>query len=76
MKRIAILGFALESNAFAAPCGRWDFEQRGYYRCEEITVQARAETPAIYAGLSGFYAAMDRRHGVAGWQPVPIVHAS
>lgn len=76
MKRIAILGFALESNAFAAPCGRWDFEQRGYYRGAEITAQARAETPAIYSGVIGFYAEMDRRYGAAGWEPVPIVHAS
>ncbi|EDP63776.1 1-deoxy-D-xylulose 5-phosphate reductoisomerase [alpha proteobacterium BAL199] len=76
MKRIAILGFSLESNAFAAPCARWDFEQRGYYRGEEITAQARAETPAIYAGVSGFYAEMDRLYGAKRWQPVPIVHAS
>ncbi|HEY9567394.1 MAG TPA: M81 family metallopeptidase [Thalassobaculum sp.] len=76
MKRIAILGFSLESNAFAAPCGRWDFEQRGYYRGAEITTQARAETPAIYSGVCGFYAQMDRSHGADGWEPVPIVHAS
>jgi microcystin degradation protein MlrC len=76
MKRIAILGFALESNAFAAPCGRWDFEQRGYYRGAEITAQARVATPAIYSGIPGFYAQMDRAHGADGWEPVPIVHAS
>ncbi|GHD46713.1 microcystinase C [Thalassobaculum fulvum] len=76
MKRIAILGFALESNAFAPPCGRADFEQRGYYRGADITAQARAEHPAIYSGICGFYAEMDRRHGPAGWQPVPIVHAA
>jgi len=76
MKRIAILGFSLESNAFAAPCARWDFEQRGYYRGDEITAQARADTPAIYSGISGFYRAMDRLHGRDGWRPVPIVHAA
>lgn len=76
MKRIAILGFALESNAFAKPCGRWDFEQRGYYRGPEITAQARAGHPAIYSGIVGFYAEMDRRHGAGGWEPVPVVHAS
>lgn len=76
MKRIAILGFALESNAFAAPCGRGDFEQRGIYRGDAITGQARSPHPSIYSGICGFYAAMDRRHGSGGWQPVPIVHAA
>lgn len=76
MKRIAILGFALESNAFAPSCGRSDFEQRGIYRGEEITAQARGENPSIYSGICGFYAAMDRRHGRNGWQAVPVVHAS
>ena len=76
MKRIAILGFSLESNSFAPPCGRADFEQRGYYRGEEITRQARSEHPALYAGICGFYAAMDAAHGRDGWEPVPIVHAS
>ncbi len=76
MKRIAILGFSLESNSFAPPCGRSDFEQRGYYQGEQITHQARAEHPAIYAGICGFYAEMDRLHDRDGWEPVPIVHAS
>jgi len=76
MKRIAVLGFALESNAFAPSCGRADFEQRGTYRGEQIDMQARADHPAIYSGICGFYAEMDRRHGRSGWQPVPIVHAA
>ncbi|MEQ8817712.1 MAG: M81 family metallopeptidase [Thalassobaculum sp.] len=76
MKRIAVLGFALESNAFAPPCGRADFEQRGTYRGAEIDREARAEHPAIYSGISGFYAEMDRRYGRSGWQPVPVVHAA
>jgi len=76
MKRIAILGFALESNAFAPPCKRWDFEQRGYYRGAEITELARAEPSPLYNGIRGFYAVMDARYGLDGWEPVPIAHAS
>ncbi len=76
MRRIAILGFSLESNAFAAPCGRADFVERGYYRGDEISKQARAEHPAIYSGICGFYAEMDRRHGSSGWEPVPVVHVA
>ena len=76
MKRVAILGFALESNAFAPPCGRWDFEQRGLYRGDEITRLARADASPLYNGICGFFAAMDTIHGKGGWEPVPVVHAS
>lgn len=76
MKRIAILGFALESNAFAPSCTRGDFEQEGYYRGDRMTEQARAEHPAIHSGICGFYAELDRRYGRSGWEPVPIVHAA
>ncbi|NQW09670.1 MAG: M81 family metallopeptidase [Alphaproteobacteria bacterium] len=76
MKRIAILGFMLESNRFAPPCGRADFEERGTYRGADITAQARAATPSIYLGICGFYAEMDRLHGRGGWEPLPITHAS
>lgn len=76
MKRIAILGFALESNAFAPPCKRWDFEQRGYYRGAEITELARKEPSPLYNGIRGFYAVMDGKYGAQGWEPVPVTHAS
>jgi len=75
-RRIAILGFSLESNRFAPPCARPDFEERGYYRGAEITEQARARHPAIYSGIVGFYGRMDATVGRDGWQPVPIVHAA
>lgn len=76
MTRIAILGFMLESNRFAPPCGSADFEERGTYRGAEITEQARTATPSIYLGICGFYAEMDRLHGRNGWEPVSITHAS
>ena len=76
MKRIAILGFSLESNAFAPPCKRWDFEQRGYYRGAEITELARQEPSPLYNGIRGFYAVMDETYGRDGWEPVPITHAA
>ncbi|MEQ8586229.1 MAG: M81 family metallopeptidase [Thalassobaculaceae bacterium] len=76
MKRIAILGFSLESNAFAPPCSRWDFEQRGYYRGAEITELARKDPSPLYNGIRGFYAVMDEKYGRDGWEPVPITHAA
>jgi microcystin degradation protein MlrC len=76
MTRIAILGFALESNAFAPPCARADFEERGYYRGDEISTLARAEPTPMYNGIRGFYATMDARYGAGGWTPVPVTYAA
>ena len=76
MKQIAILGFSLESNRFAPPYGRRDFEEeRGYYRGREIIEQAQAEHPAIYSGVIGFVVS-DEQFGADGWEPVPIVHVA
>lgn len=72
-RRIAILGFSLETNRFAPACGATEFKQRGLYYGDEITEHARREAPVIDSGICGFYKIMD----VTGpWQPVPIAHAS
>lgn len=77
MRRIAVLGFSLESNRFAPVCGREDFMRRGYFKGAEITEQARAENPYIDNSICGFYAAMDRAFGSANkWEPVPILFAA
>ena len=72
-KRIAVLGFSLESNRFAPPCGEADFRERSFLVGEEICLDARAEHPAHDLSLTGFYADMDTIcGGAAGWQAVPI----
>ena len=72
-KRIAVLGFSLESNRFAPPCGEADFRERSFLVGEEICLDARAEYPAHDLSLTGFYADMDAASGGPdGWQAVPI----
>ena len=65
-KRIAVLGFSLESNRFAPPCGEADFRERSFLVGEEICLDARAEHPAHDLSLTGFYADMDAACGGAG----------
>lgn len=72
-KRIAVLGFSLESNRFAPSCGEKDFRLRSFLIGDEISVDARAETPRHDSSMCGFYAEMDKLYsGPDGWQAVPI----
>ena len=74
MKKIAICGFNLESNRFASPCDRRDFEEHMYFRGEEITREARAEHPSIHLGVCGFYKVMDDVFGSpGGWIDRPAL---
>ena len=63
MKKIAICGFNLESNRFAAPCDRQDFEEEMYLHGDEISQQARHKNPSIDLGVCGFYKVMDEASG-------------
>ena len=63
MKTIAICGFNLESNRFAAPCDRQDFEEEIYLQGNEISQQARHKTPSINLEVCGFYKVMDEAFG-------------
>ena len=72
-KRIAILGFNLETNRFAPVCGEREFRDRGLFRGEEITADARRPAPVINSGICGFFKAMDAR---GNWEPAPIVFAA
>ena len=63
MKKIAICGFNLESNRFATPCDRQDFEEEMYLQGDEISQQARHKTPSIHFGVCGFYKVMDEAFG-------------
>jgi microcystin degradation protein MlrC len=68
--RIALLGFHLESNAFAAPSGEREFRSLCYVEGEDITREARKDVSSLPAEIPAFYREMD-----AGgpWTPVPIL---
>jgi microcystin degradation protein MlrC len=72
-KRIAILGFHLETNRFAPTCDEAEFRERTLAYSEEITLGAREENPSMDAGICGFFSVMDE---AANWEPVPIAFAS
>ncbi len=73
-KRIVICGFNLESNRFAPPCSRKDFEESMYFSGKEISKEARKENPRIHLGVKGFYSIMDKRFGgVGSWIEEPIL---
>lgn len=72
-KRIAILGFSLETNAFSPVCGEKEFRERGLFEGEDISIDARRPAPVINGGICGFYNVMDAN---GPWEPVPIVFAA
>jgi microcystin degradation protein MlrC len=70
MTRIAILGFHLESNAFAPVSEERHFRSLCYFEGEDIAREARKEAPALPAEVPAFYREMD---ALGKWTPVPIV---
>ncbi|MFM7345739.1 MAG: M81 family metallopeptidase, partial [Tagaea sp.] len=73
-KRIALIGFHLESNAFAVPTGPEDFRRLCYLEGDALTKEARKAAPSCPLEFPGFFVEMDRR--VPGWEPVPILCAA
>ena len=73
-RRIAICGFNLESNRFAPTCARGDFRENMYFVGNEISTEARKDSPAIHLGGKGFYNEMDKLFGDAdGWVALPTM---
>jgi microcystin degradation protein MlrC len=70
MTRVAILGFHLESNAFAPVSEECHFRSLCYFEGEDIAREARQEAPALPAEVPAFYREMD---ALGKWTPVPIV---
>ena len=54
LKRIAILGFSLETNRFSPACGEKEFRERGLFYGEAISTEARRTAPVINGGICGF----------------------
>jgi microcystin degradation protein MlrC len=73
VKRVAVLGLHLESNAFAPVAGEADFRELCYLEGEAILVEAAKAAPAMPAEIPGFIAEMNR---AGPWQPVPILVAA
>ena len=67
--RIALLGFMLETNAFAPLADGAEFRQKHWLEGDDIVADARSPTPRDPGGLSGFCRAMDES---GPWQPVPL----
>lgn len=70
--RVALLGFSIECNRFAAPAGRADFASRCYLEGEAILADARSAAPRALAEMPGFVAEMD---AAGPWRPIPILLA-
>jgi len=72
-KRVAILGFLLESNSFSPVTTEEDYRKRCYMQGSEITAELAKETPKLPSEISGFAEQMNSL-GI-DWELVPIVVA-
>ena len=68
--RVAVLGFHLESNAFAPVSGERHFRSLCYLEGEDISREARKAVSALPAEIPAFYGEMD---ALGPWTPVPII---
>jgi microcystin degradation protein MlrC len=71
--RIAILGFAIESNRFAPVSTRADFVDRAYLAGDALLADARGIAPAMTPEIPAFIRRMD---AIGTWSPVPILFAN
>src|SRR3546814_11285664 len=68
--RIAILGFYLESNAFAPVTTAADFHADCYLEGDDILIEAAKNAPAIPSEIPGFIKGMN---ATGAGQPLPTV---
>jgi microcystin degradation protein MlrC len=68
--RVAVLGFHLESNAFAPVSEERHFRSLCYVEGEDISREARREVSALPKEIPGFYREMD---ALGQWTPVPVI---
>jgi microcystin degradation protein MlrC len=71
--RIAILGFAIESNRFAPVSTRTDFVSRAYLQDAALLADAKSDAPIMTPEIPAFVRAMD---AIRAWTPVPILFAN
>jgi microcystin degradation protein MlrC len=68
--RVAVLGFHLESNAFAPVSEERHFRSLCYVEGEDISRAARKKTSALPAEIPSFYREMD---ALGAWTPLPVI---
>ena len=73
MKRIALLGFRLESNGHAPVMGRKEFEEILYVAGDAMLAELRRPNSRDPGEISGFMAVMEQ---AIAWEPVPILLTS
>lgn len=71
--RVALLGMILESNRYARPATRDDFESLTWRGGTALLEEARSPTPALATEFATFVRAMD---ATGPWQPVPVMLAA
>lgn len=71
--RVALLGMILESNRFAAPATRADFERLTWAEGAALLAEARAPAPSLAPEFAAFVRAMD---ATGPWAPVPCLLAA
>ncbi len=71
--RVALLGMILESNRYAKPAERADFESLTWMGGEALMSEARSATPSIAREFCAFVTAMD---ATGPWTPVPLLLAA
>ncbi len=71
-KRIAVLGFLLESNAFAPVTTRADYEKRCLLVGPEISAELAAPNPRLPSEVNAFCQQMEKLRPDA-WELVPIL---
>ena len=70
VKRIALLGMMLESNAFSPVATEEDFRSRCYLEGDVIVEEARTPVSLVPMEVSGFVRTMD---ALGSWQPLPLI---
>ena len=68
--RVAVLGFHLESNAFAPVSEERHFRSLCYFEGEDLAREARKVAPALPSEVPAFYREMD---ALGKWTAVPII---
>ncbi len=71
--RVALMGMILESNRFARPAERADFESLTWLGGNSLMAEARSPAPSLAQEFSAFVRAMD---ATGPWQPVPVLLAA
>ncbi len=71
--RVALLGMILESNRFAKPAGRSDFDSLTWLEGEALMAGTRRAAPSLATEFAAFVAAMD---ATGPWQSVPCLLAA